>query len=293
MKIKAVLLVVAMTGAVGAAQAESHYWTELKLTGLEFDQSTDLSGGTGWTGAADTTSYVRARDLLGTPTAAPMALRLASAKQEPTWSDWIESSQLASPSSAAATWTDAQNGGIAVAAGNAQSLEYLHVKGDLSDVGGDAYAGATWERGFVLGKGQSVTFTSKVSFGATMMPLGSLVASNTFTPDSPLTAFNALGISDSGGRGFSSIGTWLQGGAGDIPGNAVSYSTDLAAQTLSLTVTNRALDSMAGTLYAGSFVNLTSAVPEPEAYASLLLGLGVLGAMARRQKKASPDTARA
>ena len=62
-------------------------------------------------------------------------------------------------------------------------------------------------------------------------------------------------------------------------------------QTLSASLANFSSSSMSGTVSAQTYINgssnIAAAVPEPETYAMLLAGLGVIGAVARRRRARS------
>jgi hypothetical protein len=67
-------------------------------------------------------------------------------------------------------------------------------------------------------------------------------------------------------------------------GIAVVGSSGLAAGEYSIEIAGTAINGESGN-YSGN-VNLVSAVPEPESYAMLLAGLGLMGTIARRRSKA-------
>ncbi len=81
-------------------------------------------------------------------------------------------------------------------------------------------------------------------------------------------------------------------GTGDLLGtfNLVANTTGgydaWSSATFSFSGTARSFD-LTGSANMVGFDNITAAVPEPETYAMLLAGLGVLGAMARRKKQQS------
>jgi len=175
----------------------------------------------------------------------------------------------------------------------------LHLAGDT----GAGTAHARWLRDFVLASGESATLSGVALLsvqGTGIDPLGSLVASHGSEPSAeffgrvalnPGEGFSSVGLADAAGRVASRIGVAF---SGELVGNpdAIHYTTDAATGLMSLTVTNATASSFTGTFLVDSFshVVLASPVPEPETYASLLVGLWVVGGMSRRKKKvAAPD----
>lgn len=77
--------------------------------------------------------------------------------------------------------------------------------------------------------------------------------------------------------------SFTQIGAVDNTPTSFTFS-GLAAGTYSLNVIGFATGATGG-LYGGSFVVATAPVPEPETYALMLAGLGVIGFMASRRKQ--------
>ena len=68
-------------------------------------------------------------------------------------------------------------------------------------------------------------------------------------------------------------------------GIAVVGAPGLLGGDYSIRVTGTAINGLSGN-YSGN-VNLVTAVPEPESYAMLLAGLGLMGTIARRRSKAA------
>lgn len=135
----------------------------------------------------------------------------------------------------------------------------------------------------------SVSFADGVAANITNDPFASIGFFTQSITLSGLTngTYEILGTLSGNLLSFSSIA--LDGNAWNITNfsaNTRQFSfgyldvTGSAPLTLSLSGTNQSLSST----YAGS-ISVT-AVPEPESYAMLLAGLGVMGAIARRRNKA-------
>lgn len=146
----------------------------------------------------------------------------------------------------------------------------------------------------------SVT-TDPITFGGTV--LGSGVAfSDIFTfagSGSPTTGFSVVDVPLSvGGTNFDSILTGLSlfsagangvvGGGDDtllksatsIDGNSLTLNYDQPLSGASFFTVTGVSNGTAGAIYAGA---MAAAVPEPETYAMLLAGLGLMGAVVRRR----------
>jgi hypothetical protein len=140
---------------------------------------------------------------------------------------------------------------------------------------------ATWDRTFQLNANSSATFSGLVnlnlggqnalpslaSFSSTNLSANSLQGSLAFENPSH----------DVGTRLTATVNSPLSN-----PAQVFSYSSDQNG-VMSLTITNTSNNAISGSLGLSSWVNITSPVPEPAAYLSMLLGLGIVGAMARRK----------
>lgn len=110
---------------------------------------------------------------------------------------------------------------------------------------------------------------------------------------------------------WNALGNWKVGGDGDTPGDfsklsSFAYKGSAAATgaatsatgsfllgpgTYSIFVGGNDFGNYGGALKYGFNVNLSvAAVPEPETYAMLLVGLGLMGTIARRRSRASGKT---
>ena len=93
-----------------------------------------------------------------------------------------------------------------------------------------------------------------------------------------LDVFNIDGLSYSVWGGTSAASTiWY----GTFPGNNVSYDIGVSLPGAYHLVVSGVADGSSGGAYG---VALVSGVPEPEAFAMMLAGFGVLGVVARRKK---------
>ncbi|SIQ62618.1 PEP-CTERM protein-sorting domain-containing protein [Janthinobacterium sp. TND4EL3] len=101
---------------------------------------------------------------------------------------------------------------------------------------------------------------------------------------SALTGLNLTGFGL-----YSSVGdTLLHGGTQELSGATDKWSlsfTHLAAGAYYMKVSGDIVSTTGATFSANG--SLVSAVPEPETYAMLLAGLGLLGCMARRRQKSA------
>ena len=120
------------------------------------------------------------------------------------------------------------------------------------------------------------TFSDTVSFtmptgvaGATLSSIFSVSEANNITFTSATFNGTALAITSAGNPEFRSIN---------------NLAVVSGAQTLTLTGTSGGNGSYAGTL---SFARLAAAVPEPGAWALMIVGFGGAGAVLRRRKTAA------
>jgi hypothetical protein len=141
---------------------------------------------------------------------------------------------------------------------------------------GDTYAG--WTRKFSLDAHSAVTFSGIGSLGVNGQTLASPVVFDDGTRASSGESFASLTMADA----YSKVS--LSAIANSLLGGTFSYTTD-STGLMSLTVKNSLDTALTGSFTVGTSV-LVSAVPEPATYLSLLLGLGVLGAVARKKNKA-------
>jgi len=302
LKAKALAAAMLFMGAVGSAQAQSDYAAGFRLAGdnlSAFDSgaaSRWLGGGEGSVGGSIYT-YEQDGGTFDPVTGifAP-TWKVAGAKSgsEPAFSGLdIQARQHI----AGEDYTIFGE----VTARTATLQTALHLTGDT----GAGTAHGRWMRDFVLASGESATLSGIAVLsvqGTGIDPLGPLVASHGSEASAeffgrvalnPGEGFSSVGLADAAGRVASRIGVAF---SGDLLGNpeAIHYATDAGTGLMSLTVTNATARSFTGTFLVDSFshVVLASPVPEPETYASLLVGLGVVGGMSRRKKRgAGPDVA--
>ena len=134
------------------------------------------------------------------------------------------------------------------------------------------FTGSTWDATF--GKAYSRSFADNYVFSAPAAGLGGAITLSGF-----LTGWNTL-----------ITGFWLENtttattlGAGFTPSifSFFSFVIPNTADNYTLHVSGTALSSLGGS-YSGNMS--ISAIPEPETYAMILAGLGLLGFAARRRK---------
>jgi hypothetical protein len=152
----------------------------------------------------------------------------------------------------------------------------------------EANASASWSRDFQIDANSSLIFSGTASI--TYQGLN-LLTFPSKSPYSPAWFYPGKGYGFSAELGdldsVYSFGTALTGSLSDKnldPTNVFSYSADSRTGALVMTVTNTSNLPIFGTLGVSSWANITPAVPEPETYATLLVGLGVVGAVARRRR---------
>ena len=123
---------------------------------------------------------------------------------------------------------------------------------------------------------QGNTFSDRFDFSAAAGTLGSVVSA--ISPP-PVDGIQITGFSLYNSGGLSLSGTKLLDGATDVWTLSTAH---LVPDNYYLLVSGTLL-SPAAASYSGSIT--VAAVPEPETYAMLLGGLGVLGFLARRRSK--------
>ena len=119
------------------------------------------------------------------------------------------------------------------------------------------------------------TFSDRFDFSATAGTLGSVVSA--ISPP-PVDGIAITGFSLYNSGGLSMSGTKLLNGSVDVWTLSTSH---LVPDNYYLLVSGTLLSAAAAS-YSGSIT--VTPVPEPEAYAMLLGGLGMLGFLARRRK---------
>jgi hypothetical protein len=171
------------------------------------------------------------------------------------------------------------------------------------EAGGHAQGLTQWNGNFTLNAHSSFTINAISTMSATgTASLGPLVFAEDFNLS---TGFLTLSLSGAGGQLTNSLGLGFNPTYGATPTglnfrDALSYQFDDANKTLSITFTNNSDIGWTGLLRAGSSLDtslatsaatISSAVPEPATYASMLLGLGLLGAMAKRRQRKNSGNA--
>jgi hypothetical protein len=163
-------------------------------------------------------------------------------------------------------------GGTAAYAADVSTTQTLNLVGGSNFFGHSFAASSTDD-----------TFTDKFYFTvSSLSTLSSALTAFTFTPIDAI-AITGVSIFDSGG--LSLAGNQVSTGALD---SWTLGSGHLTADTYYLQVTGKVLSADA-TGYGGALA--VTAVPEPETYGMLLAGLGLVGVLARRSKKAGQTAA--
>ena len=156
----------------------------------------------------------------------------------------------------------------------------LNAQVELTDRQADANATASWSRGFSLDPHSSFTFSGLATLGIT----GDSNPLSTTTTFNSNASFASLTLGDVFGRVRTTIGANIFGATSGL-GNIFSYAVGPGG-LLALTITNNSNLALSGTLNAGSYVNVSAPVPEPETWLLLLAGAGIVGFTARKQKQA-------
>ena len=150
----------------------------------------------------------------------------------------------------------------------------------LTDRLADANTRATFTRDFSLDAHSSFTFSGFATIDI-VGDANPLSAGTTYDSNG---SFASLTLGDLFGRVRTTIGATIWGvGAGlsDI----FSYSVGPGG-LLSLTITNTGDTALLGSVNAGSYVNVSPPIPEPETWLLLLAGAGIVGYTARKRKAA-------
>lgn len=166
----------------------------------------------------------------------------------------------------------------------AASVYYTNLGASLQMPTSDAtgFAHATWNRDFSLDARSSFTFSGLASIGISG-DASPLVADTFFNLDAA-QSFASLTLADAADRVRTSISASISSMFSGSLSDIFSYSIGPNG-LLSLTVTNRGDTALTGTLGAGSYVNVAAPVPEPAAVLSMLVGVGFVGAAARRRQR--------
>jgi hypothetical protein len=150
---------------------------------------------------------------------------------------------------------------------------------------------AEWSRNFSIDAHASFTFSGTASLtfaGQKLFPgLGQDIFASTGS-----SSYNFLQASDATHTVETRLSAYLDSYDADavigVKGTQIkeqffSFTTNKQTGEMSLTINNIGNTALTGTLGINSTVSMTSAVPEPSTYLSMLLGLGIVGAMTRRK----------
>jgi hypothetical protein len=305
MRLKICALAIAALGASGLAQAEAAYSAGFTLTnnflpplatGTGLDNPNYAYAGT-WTGVSLKDARVDTQDLLSS-TRDPVSGNLI-----PTWGNAGHSDNMhrAGGPGMGESHAHTPSGFYETHGESGVYPTGLGAEIRLQKDAGKGKAQATWQRDFSLNAYGSFTFSGLAKVGITD-PLNTPLSASTSFLENSDKSFASLTLADAADRVRTSISASLFGLTG-IGSGIFSYATDPSG-LLSLTVTNPFATAINGTLQAGTFVDVTSLpggtlslaspVPEPSTYLTMVLGLGIVGAMTRRKAKrasASPAPA--
>jgi hypothetical protein len=306
MRLKICALAVMAFGASGLAQAEASYSAGFTLTNnllpalatgnAGLDNPNYAYPGT-WTGVSLKDARVDTLDLLSSTTD-PVSGELI-----PTWGNAGHSDNMHRSGGPGLGESHAHiPSGLSDSYGEAGVYPIgLDAEVKLQKDAGKGTAKATWQRDFSLNAYASFTFSGLATVGITDPLNAPLNASTSFLENAD-KSFASLSLADAADRVRTSISASIFGLTG-IGAGIFSYATDPSG-LLSLTITNPFATAINGTLQAGTYVDVTSLpgatlslaspVPEPSTYLTMVLGLGIVGAMTRRKSKpasASPAPA--
>lgn len=275
--------------AVGTAHATTDYSAGLSVqgglpklvTGSPVHDGNAINGQ--WTTDGRPDTFARSRDFLGY-VADPVTQQLS-----PEYSSWRGGDGGKHYGGPLNTMMEARSrNGLA----DNNSAEYAEVfwtfmsaSAQVVDVSiAEVESRATWNRNFSIDPLTTFTFSvlSTMSIVGDAAPLATQSAFN-FDLNA---SFASMTMADAAGRLRNTIGASISSVLPADLGGVFGYSFGPGG-LMSLTVTNTTNAAMTGTLSAGSYVNLSAPVPEPQAVLSMLAGLALVGAMVRRRKQAT------
>jgi hypothetical protein len=170
--------------------------------------------------------------------------------------------------------------------------------GEAQGIGGAGDARTQWSRDFVLKPGATMTFSALADIDATdrygqpkaWSPYETYGSSKTIGLLSHMTDFTNTGLTGVQFDSRSLLWVSFQGPFTQDLAGVVDHSVNNQTGELSFTIFNKFNTALSGSLTADTWMYAmqnTPAVPEPHTYASMLLGFGVMCAVARRKRKAA------
>ncbi|CAN7234460.1 PEP-CTERM sorting domain-containing protein [Rhizobacter sp. LjRoot28] len=152
----------------------------------------------------------------------------------------------------------------------------------LTDLYAKATTEASWARGFSLDPYASFTFSgfATVSITGDDTPLQGGTRVQNGGGDGMTTSSMTFG--DLLGRARTIIGASVWGGNSIFADIAYTMRAD---GLMSMTITNNSDATLLGRLNAGTYVDLSPPIPEPETWLMLLAGAGIVGAASRRRQR--------
>jgi hypothetical protein len=281
-----------------AHAAPDIYSASIELTGFPSLSPTSSIGY--WVGEAKSTTYAQAVHLEGfikTPADDYNRVWGASSNSSSTGSANFGSPGVGLPQTAVAVtgFNQVSSKATIDSAKVSSAIEFGVSQGH----GGSGMAESKWAREFVLKPNATMTFSAVGKIDIPSNVNGDprfFVSEYVFGHDNTIGfsryATNSRGPAPTGGlfESEAELGVNFLGDYSRDMSGIVDYTLDRQTGQLSFTIFNKFDTDLSGVLQAGtSFSAWQQAlpVPEPHTYASLLLGLGVMGAVARRKRQAA------
>lgn len=270
-----------LLACAGGASANAAYTATLAFdaglpalrTGTVLDGPHNLDGD--WTTNGQRTVHLRTRDQIGTGPGGT-----------PVWDDWRSAPGLHNVGGAPTTLGEiiAHQPTLGYFGSGQASVGFFNITSRGASEGGFAEldVAADWQRGFSLGAGEAMSFTSLCTLGI-LGDADPLAGSIGFSIDAA-ASFAKLTMADAANRVGASLSASLTSLFAGSLADVFSYTTGPDGR-LVLTITNSTDAAMTGWLGAGTYVDVSAPIPEPLPLAMGVLGLALVGAAARRRAR--------